>query len=293
MNPKSLYKYTKINKNFFKNYCLRITPNSDLNDPFEVIPLKDNLGSVMSAEIIDEYEEIIKRYGILSLTEDFHNYLMWAHYADNHKGIVIEINTEFNNFITRKTGNFYDRDIFDSELNRVVYSKFRGYPIDKNTVFNGQVIRDVLNFYFFLKSEEWLYEKEHRLVLPFETADSAIVTPEKSQQEACLQRLEELGIVPDERSERSITINSFAHDDRACQKIIQSKIKNSFDYNIMFFKRIDPRNIKSIYFGARCPSSEIEECIRLSNKLIELGTNFYQAKLHDSRFELIFEKINL
>jgi hypothetical protein len=42
-------------------------------------------------KIIEKIDSIDQKFGILSLTAAKENLLMWAHYADEHKGAVVEI----------------------------------------------------------------------------------------------------------------------------------------------------------------------------------------------------------
>ena len=112
------------------------------------------------------YKEKIKKYGVLSLSSNKQinslltvsvpekidprtNILMWSHYADSHKGFVIEFER---NFIPR------------IEIHKVEYSDERDFltfeDIDKE------------NFarVFYKKSREWSYEQEYRAVLPLSDA---------------------------------------------------------------------------------------------------------------------------
>lgn len=49
-------------------------------------------------KVIEKLDSIDKRFGVLSLTGAPDNLLMWAHYADEHKGAVIEIDIEHPEF---------------------------------------------------------------------------------------------------------------------------------------------------------------------------------------------------
>ena len=92
----------------------------------------------------------IEAIGILCLTESPANLLMWAHYADSHRGFVIEFNPG---------SQFFDRRItHDDELRhlrRVTYSTTRP----------SIVIADTENFSAFLiKGTDWSYEAEWRIM---------------------------------------------------------------------------------------------------------------------------------
>lgn len=95
-----------------------------------------------------------KRWGILSLSDRPANLLMWAHYADNHRGFVIQFNGRHEFFRTGAMGP-------------VEYSETR--PIVSITTLDSPEV-------YFRKSCDWSYEREWRLVRPLIEADTTIET---------------------------------------------------------------------------------------------------------------------
>jgi len=92
--------------------------------------------------------------GIVCLSEDSVNILMWAHYANEHKGICIEFERNKDNTL----GNY--------EITRpIVYQK--SYPkftiLDFGTSVEGGVIEKLI----WSKSLDWAYEKECRIASPY------------------------------------------------------------------------------------------------------------------------------
>lgn len=83
--------------------------------------------------------------GILSLSENCMNILMWSHYSDLHKGFVVGLNTE----------SLMDDGEFDF-LKRVVYQ--HDYPI----ISGNDEMETRFQNKFFTKSEFWSYEDEWR-----------------------------------------------------------------------------------------------------------------------------------
>ncbi|KAA0876570.1 DUF2971 domain-containing protein [Nitrincola tapanii] len=73
----TLYKYMPYQAEFFSNFYLRCTPRSALNDPFEMLPSTDYL-----------IYHACKRQMPQSVID---NLLMWSHYADEHRGMVLEL----------------------------------------------------------------------------------------------------------------------------------------------------------------------------------------------------------
>lgn len=87
----------------------------------------------------------IQNVGILSLTTDYANCLMWSHYAKNHQGVCVEIE------IPEKTKG----------LNKVVYTENQPSLM----IYEGNHERyGRLTDIFYTKSKNWAYEKEWRIV---------------------------------------------------------------------------------------------------------------------------------
>ena len=128
---------------------------------------------VYSAERVDsieyyreKYRAEVRKYGVLSLSSNDTinqllavsmperkdprtNILMWSHYADSHKGFVLEFRADF---------------VEGVKLEKVEYSNIRDVvtfeDIDENNFDN----------IFFKKSSDWEYEQEYRAVLPLSNA---------------------------------------------------------------------------------------------------------------------------
>ncbi|TBT82689.1 DUF2971 domain-containing protein [Vibrio parahaemolyticus] len=101
---------------------------------------------------IDEYNNENQGMGVLSLSSDPKNILMWAHYADDHKGMCIELE--------RTEENSLGRDDVTQPVKYLV-----GYPrvkaIDFITAPAGSATRKML----WSKSKDWEYEKEWRMLV--------------------------------------------------------------------------------------------------------------------------------
>jgi|CXWL01.1.fsa_nt_gi hypothetical protein len=96
--------------------------------------------------------ELGKR-GVLCLAEDWNCPLMWSHYADRHRGLCIEYDTNINKCPDIKPVDYRDaRGINISEL--IQWKLHNSSEAEKN----------VLETYFFAKSPSWSYEKEWRVI---------------------------------------------------------------------------------------------------------------------------------
>lgn len=100
------------------------------------------------------------RIGILCLSEVADNLLMWAHYADSHRGFLIEFDEK---------SPFFDRRISPVDdlrhLRKVTYSSQRP----------ALTLADVKDFSpFMMKGLDWQYEAEWRMIMPLDAASRII-----------------------------------------------------------------------------------------------------------------------
>jgi Protein of unknown function (DUF2971) len=94
--------------------------------------------------------------GILCLSESATNLLMWAHYAEAHKGFVLQFDNSSSFFDTRVSEEDELR-----QLRRVTYSSKRP----------SLVLSEVNDMSSFMtKSIDWQYEREWRMILPLDNA---------------------------------------------------------------------------------------------------------------------------
>ncbi|HGJ5862611.1 MAG TPA: DUF2971 domain-containing protein [Arsenophonus nasoniae] len=71
-----------------ENDRIKISRFSDLNDPFELLGV--NRGDLHTRKKLQrQKKEINKKEGLICLSKSWRNPLMWGHYADRHKGIVL------------------------------------------------------------------------------------------------------------------------------------------------------------------------------------------------------------
>jgi hypothetical protein len=164
----------------------------------------------------DEYRKKISKFGVLSLStnKDINpiisvsmpdkkdprtNILMWSHYADSHRGFVIEFGKDF---------------IEGVELRKVEYSNERDYLAFEDIQNNS------FDNIFYKKSPEWIYEQEYRAVLPLK--DAKVVK----------DNLFHLFSINKE-SIKSITFGCAMSEDN--KKIIMNMIKNDNDFNHVTF----------------------------------------------------------
>ncbi|MEI8657260.1 DUF2971 domain-containing protein [Vibrio sp. Hal054] len=178
----SIFKYMPARVEFFDNLLLRASHKTALNDPFEVRPSLGFLADLCISykyskfgETRNEIIEYLRRtkidnlwveietalpfyeyHGIMSFTEENDNLLMWSHYADQHKGIIIEFDHN-NPFFTKPKSGY--------GLQPVLYRKTRVDKLGKSSLIEP----------YFHKSKEWAYEQEHRLLVCLDDADVNLI----------------------------------------------------------------------------------------------------------------------
>lgn len=185
-----LHKYTKAmhGLSYLRNGYLRFSPLAEFNDPFEMHPYLNSLGTpeqeaavvgelededpgfrCLSNEVktavlqnvrtrgLEEMREWMLRdfttLGVLSLVKDRRqDLLMWAHYAENHKGCVLEFDSTHEWFTTKHGSNRHE---LLGVLHEVRYS-----PTRPQVSLLDLGKKDLLT-----KAECWGYENEWRILL--------------------------------------------------------------------------------------------------------------------------------
>lgn len=138
----SLYSYIEKSYGSITNFILEGTNN------------EEELKKIVNLFITN----LITLTGILSLTKDPENLLMWAHYADCHRGIVIEFDGS-HPFFNQSDNNIYPTKI---ETN---YSEERPkIEFQLGDFNNSNRLYNMFSQIYFTKSINWKYESEYRVV---------------------------------------------------------------------------------------------------------------------------------
>lgn len=103
--------------------------------------------------------DLNNRFGILSLTTRNDNLTMWSHYACEHKGFVIELSPESQIFQNAKS----KIKLFRS-LQKVSYRAQRPSATLLDSLDNAQGLSSLLRMIFLMKSLDWKYEQELRML---------------------------------------------------------------------------------------------------------------------------------
>ncbi|HKI90060.1 MAG TPA: DUF2971 domain-containing protein [Draconibacterium sp.] len=153
------------------NKTLRFNEIKNSNDPWEykknILPISNNESDIFDA--IGKSTQIqfnSQRAKYISFTKEigkircFENMLMWAHYADKHKGICLV-------FDELKLWNLYLKQ-FKKERFKSKIVKYKGNA--PQILVNGtddpqNKVQNSGNDLFFTKNKAWKYESEYRLML--------------------------------------------------------------------------------------------------------------------------------
>ncbi len=162
---------------------MKFSSCEDFNDPFDCVVAHDVEGSIQYAlsrrdlfeqakrqvreAIVDETvmisnlrksleagyfaQNMVSEFGICSLSSDYKNILMWSHYADNHKGFVVEFESpkKFNGYLTKPEYLLISWPVeYKNDMPIVTMGQKEGFESVKEQ--------------FLVKASDWKYEKEHR-----------------------------------------------------------------------------------------------------------------------------------
>lgn len=185
----AIYKYLHPDRlDVLKSRRIRFTPAVDFNDPFELNPnhqfpyepqrdlaTTDEQYAALGVPPFEEYMQrelwksaksvqqhaydgITADYGFLCLTRNQCSLLMWAHYADSHRGYILEFDESHPSF----------------------WELGKAEPIHYQNERPLLMIEDDLNLKaFFSKGLDWSYESEYRLVAPFSKCSFITIPPDK------------------------------------------------------------------------------------------------------------------
>ena len=108
------------------------------------------ISKLMSARSLKDTRNMLQdevdKAGIVCFSQVRDDILMWAHYADKHKGICFEFDGS-------------DNCYFFGKAQPVEYEDYTQIPLDEDR--ERQMTRVILT-----KSKHWLYEKEYRIFRP-------------------------------------------------------------------------------------------------------------------------------
>ncbi|ROP62627.1 DUF2971 family protein [Enterobacter sp. BIGb0383] len=320
-----LYKYMTLRDGFFSEPMIRATPAVLLNDPFEgrfnaeqVRDANHNHLKYYREQGKDTYDEPddyqvresmgllqgdISELGIISFTESYSNPLMWAHYSNEHKGVVVEF--DFNEpFFADSTYDVdgrpsrFEKDFMGTcfELPEKVDYR-RELPAFKRPEFSAP---DSMSDYhwnkfyktvLFTKSIDWIYEQEQRIVVRLYDADVIICRDNEYVRATCK---EDLSIKVEEQENQKIKIifpeGYEMHEEMGDQSIKKEIYRRVTDPDAIYLFRVNPYAITSVYFGCKSAHENALKNI-IENRQLGYLDNIYKMRPSDTLYQYEAERI--
>lgn len=321
-----LYKYMPLRAGFFETPMIRATPANLLNDPFEGIftetQVRDankNQKEYYRNNGITPYESddhIIKDLtwtiqgefndmGILSFTEDYNNPLMWAHYADEHRGVVIEFDFK-QPFFMDSTRNVNGRKSRFGENHLADFFEFpekvdyrREFPCFERPELSAPESMKEYHWkkfnrtILYTKSNDWIYEKEQRSIVQLKHADSIICDDDPNIRNLCFNNPEiDLKHLDGNKIQITYPSEYEMHENMGDESVKDeiyrlSAISKAAPIHLF---RINPKAISAVYFGLKSIHNAALQEINKNRALTHLKT--FKMELSDSSYSLNPTKIN-
>lgn len=278
-----LYKYLEIfDENFFKKPTMKISVPEHFNDPFEsricndvdeIIYSQLKKTYMMDEKKTKEYHAISKSYiegkmsrnGVISLTRENSEILMWSHYAKNHTGMCIGLES---NFATHKA----DETMFPEEIKMLMptpvkYNKHRLNPEKEISI--HKFTDDLYQATILNKYEGWEYEEEERIIIPIRHADKILIKPNNNPRRIELPKGTYLNFSISEWVPKIINdrlLIEIEEDEKLYYKKNEKDDSSLFPILAMylgmfeettFLMEIPTEKIKTVHFGCKTPESTI------------------------------------
>jgi len=122
------------------------TIDNDINDPFELMPYR-RYEFEKRQQYIQVFKSVAQKWGILCFSQTWQEPLLWAHYADNHKGIALGYEMP--------EGGLKKVDYVSNPIRTEIELSHDQDENERNLLELAGV-----------KYEGWKYEEEHRLLVP-------------------------------------------------------------------------------------------------------------------------------
>ncbi|MFQ2265640.1 DUF2971 domain-containing protein [Aeromonas hydrophila] len=307
---KTVFKYMSfLGMDYFDNPTARISLIEELNDPFECC-LSDTIEHLINKFVegvnsprlkeIDIYDtgeitrEEVSRFifgaqkgiGVISFSETNRNLLMWAHYANNHRGICIELESDWSiskeRLIDTQSNNLHCFRRVQYDTKRVDFSE--------HDFFKNSEPHNALSKLFVkqltLKSDEWMYEKEHRYIMSFLEADYILKKPNSIIPKDIDIKLKKLATANDIVKEKNGYRTTHCQENEFFYEAFSSEA-------FMYLTKIPHEKIKSIYLGHRFKDTDAHELVnrvKFSEHPLH-HVKIYKCTISYTRFELEIEKI--
>ncbi|MGL4922068.1 MAG: DUF2971 domain-containing protein [Aeromonas veronii] len=321
-----VYKYSGLLPlDYFKKPTIKLSVPEHLNDPFEyntskniVKAIKKSLlGISYSEEMADELSSNSEKYiinmisfnGIVSFTETPRNSLMWAHYSSHHNGMCIGYKSNLLSHIKENKNGF--RYITINKPTKINYDNMR-FSNDHEYINVTDSSRDSVIKHLLTKSDEWIYEKEHRCIIPYLEATKLMINKndidkyilelkggdrkpisgnEKFRVGSFIENLESYGWLQriDSGDDNTLLYRTIKPKDEKDIGLYDSYFQLLTNVKeLSFLIDVDAYHIDSVYFGCKVK----KDVVKSYYKEIKSNIKIYHLRVCDERFELIPTRVN-
>ncbi|WP_421345656.1 DUF2971 domain-containing protein [Aeromonas veronii] len=299
------YKYSKyFGIESLMEPAIRLSAPAILNDPFEKIfnsVVENNLISSVGNEyymwpLLESFDidkeqfirhqiaESVNNFGIVSLSETHSNLLMWSHYADEHRGICIGYQKDFLTKLPKKITD--EHNIANYKPIKVNYNNKRPLYFkdeqNKSNEIKVNTLRQLTS-----KGDDWIYEKEHRCIVPLVWADEIKIMDSSKLDDFQLKVLQSF-----KDDFKIINGNRYVFKkDRQARKASCIAFKDNS--HAILLKKINPKSIKSIHLGCKMKLSDKIALVSELNKSTHPlnHVEIYDYEESKERYELISKTI--
>nr|WP_277604363.1 DUF2971 domain-containing protein [Aeromonas sp. MR19] len=202
---------------------------------------------------------------------------MWAHYGDQHRGLCIGYDSallegrELKKYKKLPIISFPRKIDYDTNKN-----DFQNYEFNKEN--SDEMLKSILEKQLTTKGNDWIYEKEHRLIVPIGRAD-------KFRYKRSLRAANRTSYTPDDFYKYVEENSDFDYEIKERGDLIAKKIAHDAQYT--FLLNIDKKYIKSVYIGCRMKrriANKIKDQILSDPELSHVKISKFKVSL--DRFEL-------
>ncbi len=299
------YKYIKnFGVEYFTNPKIKISNIKYLNDPFEseagenlIETILEGLtregGKYTREDVAKTINDFISSYGVFSVSETSRNPLMWAHYANEHRGICIGYRKDVFTNAIRPEGK--GDALSEYTPHKVNYDNFR---FDRQyELYDPTDLTMAIKSHLLTKSDEWIYEKEHRCIIPLYCATHVRLNTESKNTISDVDNettIEALLYSSKESDEIQITDeNEYKITGELKERLAITGAFSSFECISMLYE-IQHKHIYSIHLGIRVTDEEtIKYYDMINDEKSKLShVKLYKFTLSKKRFELIPEVVD-
>lgn len=164
----SLFRFSVADYNNIRNLetqSLFLSPTGSLNDIFE------GLSCPIDDKVIDNLDKLNDIAYIKSFSEDNKNLLMWAHYADSYSGMCVEYDFSklSDNILYHLFPIYYsEKKLLNISLERTIkeLNDLKISNVEHVFPVDSKYLTDIMSA-FLIKSKEWEYEKEWRIIATY------------------------------------------------------------------------------------------------------------------------------